>query len=361
MVDPFNLLDMRAVPVTLAIDEYGIIRAVHPMLEHAEDFERLFVEADFAQPDDYAPPSTAQAPDLDALHAAAQSAADWSHYAAMLTLWGDAARLNEAIDAGERALSEIDDARTHFNLGVAYRMRHDSTLRQTNDFRQAVEHWIAALNHDPNNYIWRRRLQQYGPRLDKPYSFYDWVNAAREAINARGETPVPLKVEPGGAEFAYPTQDFGAAGSATSEPDPEGQIYRDEAGFITSDVVIVPPEVTPGDSVRVHITLRPHEKAHWNNEVDETLLWVNLPQGWEAQEQHLTAPKPDTPETTEPRHFEFELRVSADAEAGQATLDAYSLYYICEDVNGMCLYRRQDIAVQLTINAPDGRRLRDGG
>lgn len=59
---------------------------------------------------------------------------------------------------------------TEFRLGVAYRARYDSLLRQPGDFRKAVEHWERALALDANQYIWRRRIQQYGPRFDKPIS-----------------------------------------------------------------------------------------------------------------------------------------------------------------------------------------------
>ena len=50
------------------------------------------------------------------------------------------------------------------------------------------------------------RIQQYGPRLDKPYPFYDWVPTAIEEITARGETPVDLSVELVASEFAEPSQ-----------------------------------------------------------------------------------------------------------------------------------------------------------
>jgi hypothetical protein len=39
--------------------------------------------------------------------------------------------------------------------------------------QKAVQYWTMALDMDSNQYIWRRRIQQYGPRLEKPYSFYD--------------------------------------------------------------------------------------------------------------------------------------------------------------------------------------------
>ena len=52
-------------------------------------------------------------------------------------------------------------------------MRHDSGFRRIGDFANAVNAWSQARNADPNQCIWRRRLQQYGPRLAKPYPFYD--------------------------------------------------------------------------------------------------------------------------------------------------------------------------------------------
>jgi len=75
-------------------------------------------------------------------------------------------------------------------------MRFDSISPQTQDFEKALKHWQIALDMNPSQYIWRRRIQQYGPRLDKPYSFYDWITQARKDILKRGETPVELNAEP---------------------------------------------------------------------------------------------------------------------------------------------------------------------
>ena len=100
--------------------------------------------------------------------------------------------MTEAIKAYLKVLEkEPEQGLTHFHLGVAYRKRYDSDHRQPEDFQMAVEHWGKALDIDPNQYIWRRRIQQYGPRLDKPYSFYDWVGEARReimALAARGRS-----------------------------------------------------------------------------------------------------------------------------------------------------------------------------
>ena len=70
---------------------------------------------------------------------------------------------------------------------------------------------------DPSNYIWRRRLQQYGPRLDKPYPFYDWIETARRELKARGIEPHPLRARLTGAEIAQPLR-APEAGEPVSAP-----------------------------------------------------------------------------------------------------------------------------------------------
>ena len=129
----------------------------------------------------------------------------------------------------------------HFRLGVAFRKRYDSDYREASDFQRAVQHWKIALDLDPNQYIWRRRIQQYGPRLDKPYPFYDWVPQARAAISTRGETPLELAVEPRGAEFAKPLEHFETGVDPVEEPDPGGRIQRDEGQFVHAEATVVPP------------------------------------------------------------------------------------------------------------------------
>src|SRR5277367_3947434 len=100
------------------------------------------------------------------------------------------------------------------------------------DFQAAVNAWGHALELDPNQYIWRRRTEQYGPRLAKPYAFYDWVVQAKAEVSRRGETPVPLTVEPHGSELAGPVRDVLAQAAGPLEPDPNGQIHRDQERLI---------------------------------------------------------------------------------------------------------------------------------
>lgn len=348
LVDSLNLLGTSAVPITLAIDEYGVIRMVNP--RHEEIGEK-FLNRTFEKPARL--PSVEDiAPDLDSLkQATLRGAAEtWETYANALVEWAGPERLGEAIEVYEHALRlEPETGPFHFRLGVAYRRRYDSELRQPEDFQKAVEQWSAALESDPNQYIWRRRIQQYGPRLDKPYPFYDWVTAARKEIAARGETPPPLSVEPAGAEIAHPEKTFAAAATSVKEPDPQGRILRDDGQFVQVESAVVPDTRAEDVSARVHVVFRPNpaKKAHWNNEAGNMVFWVSPPAGWKVNQRLVTVPNPPQPVSKETREVEFEVVGPERSRARSVSLPAYALYYVCEDVNGVCMYRRQDVPISI--------------
>lgn len=345
MVDSLNLLGVSEVPTTLFLDEYGIVRAIRPRPEDLEDF----LKSRFDPPSDSS--AKERAATVEELRERAESGRPEAlrAYADSLVLWGGASSLDAAIEAYGRALErEPSHAPTCFRLGVAHRMRHDSEQRRMGDFRQAVSHWRRALDLDPNQYIWRRRIQQYGPRLDKPYPFYDWVETARAEIIERGEEPVPLAVEPTGAELALPAEVIEAQSGAVREPDPGGRILRDEEGFVRVETIVVQDTGASGNSLRLHLVLEPDaaKKTHWNNEVDDLVVWLDPPEGWEADSQIQRVSVPPEPVSQEVRRVEFELRRSPPTE-GPVTASLYALYFVCEDVDGTCLYRRQDVEVSL--------------
>lgn len=350
LVDSLNLLSVAVVPITLAIDEYGIIRAVNP---ERENIETSFLNQTYPEPREQAT-SRVGPPDLNKLKSTADSASSWRAYADALVVWGAESQLDEAIAAYEKAIRlDARHSPTYFRLGVAYRKRYESGLRKPRDFQKGVEYWMKALEMDPNQYIWRRRIQQYGPRLDKPYPFYDWVPAARQEIQARGEKPVSLLVEPGGAEFAAPLKAFGMDQPARQRPDPQGRVLRDKEGFISAETTLVPAVVGPGGSIRVHLAFRPNlqRKAHWNNEAEDLAFWVDPPPDWQVSSRYLSVPNPTAVVSQETRNIEFELKCPEKARAGAVTIPTYALYYVCEDVNGTCLYRRQDVVVEVQVKS----------
>lgn len=345
MVDALDLLNVPYVPITILIDENGIIRTIAPPLSPPpQELEAGFGGAAPAgsAPPVSKPPGAMPGPP-PASGAAGVSDAD------ALFLWGGVSRLGEAIAAYEGAVaSKPRDGAAHFRLGVALRRRYDSEARQPGDFQRAAAEWGRALDLEPNDYIWRRRIEQYGPRLDKPYPFYDWVAEARRDITARGETPVALAAEPGGAELAGRATSFTAATAGAAEPDPQGRITRDAGAFIRVDGAIVPARIPPGGAARVHLTFQPNDatQAHWNNEASDMVLWINPPPGFLVDSRRMTLPRPREPVSREVRTLEFEVKTPPGVR-GSFNLPGYALYYVCEDVKGTCLYRRQDLSVKL--------------
>lgn len=361
LVDSINRLGLKAVPITVLLDEYGIVRAINPS---REEFRRL-MDRRFPPPPSIPDPAAALAGESAPADTTPRTALDWVRLGDLRLLWGDrpdatgphssAPSPGRAIEAYERAWALAPDAGAiAFRLGVAHRQRHDSGDRQPGDFAAAVRWWSRALALDPNQYIWRRRLQQYGPRLDKPYPFYDWVPEAREAIRRRGETPRPLVVEPGGAEFAHPQKQFQPGPDPGREPDPEGRIERDQAGWIQAETAVVPPQIHPGGVARVHVILRPNPAAgaHWNNEAEPLQLWVQPPPDWRVDLQRIEAPQPAAAVSDEVRHLEFELRAPPTASPGPVRFSAYALYYVCGGPEGTCVYRRLDVPIALEVTRP---------
>jgi hypothetical protein len=269
-------------------------------------------------------------------------------------IWAAADRVEAAIDAYRHALeAEPGNGNTLFRLGVCYRMRHETTGRRPNDFQLAIDFWGRALDTDPNQYIWRRRIQQYGPRLDKPYPFYDWVAGARQQVASRGEQPVDLPVEPYGAELARPIRRFATTAEESASPDPQGRIDRDTQHLIETEVTVVPAHVLPGETARVHVTFHPNKnsKTLWNNESEPLRLWVDVPSGCQVAEPLLTAPQGERAETDEIRRLDFEIKVP-DAARETLRLDTYALYYVCEDTEGVCRFLRQDVPVEIALAKP---------
>ena len=312
LVDSLNLLEHRVVPILQLVDETGRISKAK--------FDDFIV----------APPALLREREFAGLEP------------------GEAAFLRGDMDKAVEEFGRNDDAAQRFRLGVALRARAESAARRPGDAQRAVDAWQQALAGNPNQYIWRRRLQQYGPRLAKPYNFYGWVEKARREIAERGEEPHPLPAEPRGAELI----DRGVLpAAAQADPDPEGRIERDAGDYIGVEAVVVPSRVRPGGRVRVRLVFRPG-KADWNDE-GQALTVTLKGTGFRVVEGSLTHPRSGAGART----LECEVEIAADAKAGRMKLPGYALYDVCVNADGTCVYRRRDLTVAVTVD-PNAVQLR---
>ena len=356
LVDSLNLLGVKAVPISLLIDEYGVVRGRvrNPVAsrEKIAAFLRTVHEKPAGLP---APGKPQDAEEVTGLvregAASAGRHGSWTAYGDALFLRGKGHDITRSIEAYRKATRLGAGPEADFRLGVALRRRYESPDRRPGDLQATFTAWDRALSERPNQYIWRRRIQQYGPRLEKPYAFYDWVEEARKEIRKRGASPHPLRVEPGGAEIAYPQKSFAAAREAGKGPDPLGRIQRDRIRLVRAELGVVPATVRRGGTTRVHVVFRPDakRKAHWNNEAGKLQVWIDTPDGIEVDRRRLTAPNARKTTSSEVREVEFEVKVSKELKPGKLTIPAYALYYVCEDVDGVCKYLRQDIEVGIDV------------
>lgn len=342
LVDSLNLLDVGVVPLTVLVDEAGVVRAIRP----DEKALAEFVDGPPAAMPLVPPPG------------AARNKFDIANH---MMFFGTDDGVNQAILMYEEQCRAVpDDSRAHFRLGVAYRRRFDNPkVRQPGDFAQSIKQWEKALALNPNQYIWRRRIQQYGPRLDKPYPFYDWISQAQHEIEARGEEPVQLSVQLSGAEVARPQRGDGgdeAAAPIDAEPDPKGQIDRDEHKLFVIDPVVVPDTGRGRRAVRVHVLLTSSTEAQakWNDEAGASVVWINPPKGWTVDHRLFTLESSPSGDLT--RSIEFEARRDDSMESGEGngrassvTAHGYALYNVCYGPDGTCTYLRQDFDVTLVF------------
>jgi len=349
--DPICSLDLAAVPVPVAIDEHGIVRVARA---NPRTIREQFLEVEFDAPGKAGTGERATLLDPDATGKTAAkkgTAEAWRAHGDALVLGGHHDRISEAIDAYEKAVAASKrSAELRFRLGVAHRMRYDGPQREERDFQAAVDAWQQALAIRPNQYIYRRRIQQYGPRLDKPYPFYDWISEARRQIEARGDTPVALVAEPVGAELASPMRRFTTDSDADMPGgDPDGRITRDDELIRVEPVVVRGTTARGKTAAQVHLTFRPdpQAKGHWNNEAEPLRIFLEPPRAGRLGTTFLEHPgDPTRAVSLEPRTVSFQLALPEDAPR-DLRVRGYALFNACAGEDGVCKYLRKDFEVRV--------------
>ena len=340
--DPLNLAELAVVPVPLLIDEHGVVRA-RPRSPAAL---AAFVAAEFPAP----PIAAAVHPGRD-LTLLRRRAHEENTSRAWREL-GDA----EFLAAGDPESAYLQsiardpaDGRPHFRLGVARLDAVERGARPSSDLQGAIDSLTTALQLDPGQYIWRRRLQQYGPRLDKPYDFYGWVGKARAEILAAGAVPVPLPEEPSGSEllgvlrrdasFSEPPDLFGAT---APPPDP--------AGRVRVTPLVVPGRVPPGGRVRVRLRfeLAPDLGLHWNDDGPGLRAGIASQVGLRLVDSQLDGTGISRADPAAPRDLECELEVSSETRSA-ITARFRATFEIC-DSSGICSAHRLDVSATIPVD-----------
>ena len=346
--DPLNQNGIGAVPVLVAIDEHGIVRSRRP---NPRTIESEFLDKEFPQPDEPADKLGADFSNVKHWESMVAKSASPSHslrQADSYLLWDPtASNAKKSIEIYQRLL-KTDKQRgdIHFRLGVAHRMLYElGGQTSAVQFSKAVSHWESALATNRNQYIWWRRIQQYGPRLKKPYSFYDWVAQARKELLYRGE-------KPNGAELAQRARSM-VIDTAAKNPDPKNEILLVEPRWVTSHINMVPTRPKPGDVVAVHVGFTVSKLAKWNHGTEPLSLWLGNPSsGARVSSKAIHDKTPYAqPDSQQSVSLSFEVQIPADATRA-IEIDAFSIFNICESENDQCIRRRHNLKITIPVQLP---------
>ena len=142
MVDALNLLGVSAVPITLFLDEQGIICRIRPKLDELSTFLK-----ESPSSGENLLPFQATAPNLPNLRERADrdGSEHLRDYADALFLWGGPSNSDAAVRAFEKLVRLYpDNGAIRFGLGVVLRNRYDSVSKEPADFHRAIEAWSDA-------------------------------------------------------------------------------------------------------------------------------------------------------------------------------------------------------------------------
>ena len=155
MVDSLDLRGVSAVPITVLIDEAGVVFKARARMRDLEAF--------LSEPSiDFEMAAKPQIPDLVQLAAQSSSAhvTDLTdpetmeasrRYFDALFLWGGTGKLDEAILMGRSILEVTDDAKVSFHLGVALQSRYGEN-QDADEFADAIKAGYTALPMNTNQY-----------------------------------------------------------------------------------------------------------------------------------------------------------------------------------------------------------------
>ena len=353
--DSFTEIGLGVVPVAVLLDENGFVQALNPRTRQIaklvgaapKNGAAPVANEKEATPDHWKSAVQAEPGNLDAIVRYGDALMKSGKQEAIplaIEAYESARNLMKAKDQAGRKLKHKIGA-VDFRMGVAHRRLFDiGNGVNTVEFQLASRFWDQALSANPNQYIWRRRIQQYGPGLAKPYPFYDWVDQAKQEIEKRGEQPITLKVPLTGSEIAGKQRGFKEAGADDVEPDPDAKINLDTE-LIVVESTAVPSTAKPKQAVRVYLHWKP-KSGKWNNESTPMQVWLNV-SGGKTNRKLVTLPNAGTAESAESRWVEFE--VIHDGESDEILVEGYGLYNACDKADHACLYLRKGFRIPISV------------
>ena len=351
--DAFTQIGLGVVPLAVLIDENGFVQAVNPRtsaIQELVDAEPKRGKVKASNVEEHSVKYW-----LKKIVDNTQDPRVLIRYADAILNSGDGDKVEIAIDNYEKAKELLTSSSTtekkklkigylDFRLGVAYRRLFDIGNRlETKTFQLAADSWGEALAANPNQYIWRRRIQQYGPGLSKPYPFYDWVQQAIDEIKGRGEQPVKLNVPLTGSEIAKRQRRFQAA-AVVQNPDPDAKINAD-VDLISVESTCVPSSIGKRKPVRVYLHWQPN-KGKWNNESTPMQIWIDI-KGGKSNKRLISVPNASQVESTESRWVEFEVLLEGTPD--EVEIEGFALFNACRQQDHACLFLRKEFEVRIPV------------
>lgn len=353
--DPLDLSGITRLPMFVAIDEAGVVRAIQSNLDA---IEKTFVRR--AAPKKMSPGVQVEEaalpdPKLTRRRAGdARMAPAYRDHGDALVLSGTAKLLDEALTAYSHAI-EMDpkDAWSFFRLGVAYRIRSERPERQPGDFQSAVDAWERAERLMPTCEDFKQRLQQYGPPAGRTAACFDWIPAARTELQRRGVKPVGLEIEPLAVEISLAET---KAGSRSHHPPPEKLVVDKNERVRVESTVVPAADRKHANSTEVHLTLRPGG-AEWFNRKDPVRIWMEKPASARLDRLYFEIPNPQSEVSDEERTVSFEVETRGKSR-GKTTLKGFAVYCLRAGDDHQHKTLRQDFKVTIggKANSPRARK-----
>lgn len=338
LFDPINSLGLETVPLVVAVDEFGIVRAVNPK---PDTIGEVFVNKKFKGKPPKLAEGVTEPPDARITRRVAGEGRDveeiCAHCVALL-IAGEPPLLEEAVNNYFEALKKKPrSAEASFGLGVACRKRLDCESRQPGDLTAAISAWTRATTLEPRNGLYRARLAEFLPLRSGQKGPYDWVATAEKGITAAGKTPILLSSQP--VKWDLPA-------AKSEEASDEAEVDNDK--LVSIDCVLVPSRDKKNVNAGLHVALWPdtQRQVQWHNEAEKTSIHLLKSDLLKANQPALSIANPKQHASNETRIISFPITFNSK-EAAAGTVKAVAYYTLTEPGSAGPKRLRQEFEIEI--------------